>query len=88
MKKSHLNALIKREEDFPTGIVFSDYSIAIPHCEAEHSVIPAICLMRLEKTVLWHQADDNTMTEVSLILGLVVTSPADQLKLLKRYSQS
>ncbi|WP_392558428.1 PTS galactitol transporter subunit IIA [Orbus mooreae] len=80
---SHLEALQEREESFPTGIAFEDYAVAIPHCEATHALKPAVYLIRLKQPVAFNRADDDQMVDVSLIMGLVVTDPADQLKLLR-----
>jgi len=80
---SHLAALQEREASFPTGIVFEDYAVAIPHCEATHALKPAIYLIRLVEPVAFNRADEDELVDVSLVLGLVVTEPAEQLKLLK-----
>ncbi len=83
VKKSHLQALIARENAFPTGIAFDNYAVAIPHCEAEHANTPAIFILRTGSPVAFNRADDDSLVDVSLIISLVVTSPADQLALLK-----
>ena len=83
VKKSHLKALIEREALFPTGIALDGYAVAIPHCEAEHAISPAIYIIRLQSPVVFNRADEDSTVEVSLIISLVVTSPEDQLNLLK-----
>lgn len=83
VKESHLNALIKREALFPTGIALDGYAVAIPHCEAEHANSPAIFIIRTQSPVTFNRADDTGTVDVSLIISLVVTSPKDQLELLK-----
>ena len=42
VKESWLNAMRKREAEYPTGIELEGYSIAIPHCDSEHANQPAI----------------------------------------------
>lgn len=83
VKKSHLEALIEREKTFPTGIALDGYAVAIPHCEAEHAISPAIFIVRTLSPVAFNRADEDSIVEVSLIISLVVTSPEDQLTLLK-----
>lgn len=83
VKESHLNALIERETSFPTGIELDGYAVAIPHCDARHANIPAIFIIRTQSPVAFNRADDIGKVNVSLIISLVVTSPADQLTLLK-----
>ncbi len=83
VKKSHLKALIEREALFPTGIALDGYAVAIPHCEAEHAISPAIYIIRPQSPVVFNRADEDSTVEVSLIISLVVISPEDQLNLLK-----
>lgn len=83
VKDSHKDALLAREKLFPTGIALDGYAVAIPHCEAEHANHPAIYIIKPINPVLFNRADEDEMINVSLIIALVVTSPADQLKLLK-----
>lgn len=83
VKTSHDAALLKREEMFPTGIALADYAVAIPHCEAEHAIKPAIYIIKPLTPVTFHRPDEDGTVDVSLIIALVVTSPADQLELLR-----
>ncbi|MCX8662721.1 MULTISPECIES: PTS galactitol transporter subunit IIA [unclassified Gilliamella] len=83
VKQSHLKALLDREALYPTGILLDGYAVAIPHCEAEHANSPAIFILRTQSPVSFQRADDDGTVDVSLIISLVVTSPADQLSLLK-----
>ena len=83
VKESHLKASIEREALFPTGIAFDGYAVAIPHCEAKHANTPAIFIIRTQSPVAFNRADDDSNIDISLIISLVVTSPEDQIELLK-----
>jgi len=83
VKESHRGALLEREEFFPTGIALDGYAVAIPHCEAQHANSPAIYIIKTDTPVLFNRADENKMVSISLIIALVVISPAEQLTLLK-----
>lgn len=83
VKESHLNALLEREESFPTGITLEGYSVAIPHCSVEHAIKPALYIIKPNVPVAFNRADEDETVDVSLIIALVVTSPADQLILLR-----
>jgi len=37
---SYPHALIRRESEFPTGIMLESHGVAIPHCEAVHAIKP------------------------------------------------
>lgn len=83
VKESHLEALLARENSFPTGIALEGYAVAIPHCEAEHANEPAIMLIRLDQPIAFNRADEDSTIDISIILALVVTDPKDQLSLLR-----
>jgi len=83
VKNSYPQALLRREAEFPTGIMLENHAIAIPHCEAEHAIAPAIYLIRPDNPVPFAQADDDQHVGASLIIALIVTHPADQLVLLR-----
>lgn len=76
-------ALLARENSFPTGIALENHAVAIPHCEVEHALKPAIYLIRPDKPVAFRQADDDGCVDAVLIIALVVTKPAQQLTLLR-----
>lgn len=83
VKESYLEALIAREREYPTGIELDGYAVAIPHCDTEHALKPAIYILRTPRPTLVNQADGDNQLETQLIINLVVTSPLDQLQLLK-----
>jgi len=84
VKSSYPQALLCREAEFPTGIMLENQAIAIPHCEAEHAIAPAIYLIRPDNPVPFAQADDDKQIGAALIIALIVTHPAEQLVLLRR----
>jgi len=80
---SYPHALIRREAEFPTGIMLENHAIAIPHCEAVHAIKPAIYLIRPEDAVPFSQADGDEPVSALLIIALIVTHPSEQLVLLR-----
>lgn len=83
VRESYLKALQEREADYPTGILFDGYAVAIPHCDSQHAIEAAIYILRLPQAVEVSQADGDEKLPVRLILNLVVTQPSAQLPLLK-----
>ncbi|MDU8923831.1 PTS galactitol transporter subunit IIA [Pasteurellaceae bacterium LIM206] len=83
VKETYREAVFAREKDFPTGIELEFHAVAIPHCGAEHAVKPALYFIRPNKKVAFNRADEDTTIDVELIIGLVVTDPNDQLKVLR-----
>ena len=84
VETTYPQALVNREAEFPTGIQLEHHAVAIPHCEATHARCPAIYLIRPETAVEFFQADDDGTIPASLIIALIVTHPAEQLKLLRQ----
>lgn len=80
---SYPHALIRREAEFPTGIMLENHAVAIPHCEAVHALKPAIYLIRPDEAVLFSQADGDEPVQALLIIALIVTHPSEQLVLLR-----
>lgn len=83
VKESYREAIFKREEDFPTGIALEHHAVAIPHCEAEHALKPAIYFIRPDKAVKFNRPDEDGTVNAELIIALVVTDPQDQLAILR-----
>ncbi len=82
-RTSYPAALLAREASYPTGIALDGHAVAIPHCEAEHALEPAIYLIRPQQPVAFQQADDDGSIQAELIIALVVTQPEQQLTLLR-----
>lgn len=80
---SYPHALIRRESEFPTGIMLESHGVAIPHCEAVHAIKPAIYLIRPDEAVRFSQADGDEPVSALLIIALIVTHPSQQLVLLR-----
>jgi len=83
VKESYLHALTAREKEYPTGIDLDGYAVAIPHCDSQHAIEPAIYIVRTPTPISVNQADGDGELETRLVINLVVTDPQDQLKLLK-----
>lgn len=88
VKISFLEACLKREESFPTGLP-TNPGVAIPHAGNEHVLENAICLLRLDDPVLFHRLDapDETV-EVSLVYNLATSEPDGHIEVLKKLMES
>ncbi|MGC6406257.1 PTS galactitol transporter subunit IIA [Bisgaard Taxon 45] len=84
VKESYRTAIFEREADFPTGIALEHHAVAIPHCDAEHALKPAIYFIRPNKPVRFARPDEEGTVDAELIIALVVTEPRDQLVVLRK----
>lgn len=84
-KDSFPKAIINREENFPTALDVGGYNAAIPHCDVDNVVTPAICLGILQDPVEWRRMDDpDEVCGVSLVVMLALTEPHSHLGMLQR----
>lgn len=84
-KESYVDALIAREEEFPTGLDVDGIGVAIPHTSVEHVNKVGIAIAALNRPVTFVQmgTDDET-TEVRLVFMLAVVDPNAHIDQLQR----
>ncbi|MCI9075319.1 MAG: PTS sugar transporter subunit IIA [Dorea sp.] len=58
VKESYVNAVLTREERFPTGLKTGKYNIAIPHTDPEHVNRQSVAIMTLKDEAVFHRMDD------------------------------
>lgn len=85
VKNTYKQAILKREEEFPTGITFGNYGIAIPHTDSEHVIKPQIGVMTLHEPVKFVQmASQDTLVEVNTIFILALKEAHSQIDILQK----
>ena len=84
-KESYIDALIKRESEFPTGLDVDGFGVAIPHTDVSHVLKAGIAIAVLKNPVTFIQmgTDDETV-EVKLVFMLSVTDPNAHIDKLQR----
>lgn len=84
-KDTYIDALIAREEEFPTGIDVDGIGVAIPHTSVEHVNKVGIAIAILDKPVPFVQmGTDDEMTDVRIVFMLAVVNPKAHIDLLQR----
>lgn len=81
---SFKNAVLKREEKFPTGLATETIGVAIPHTDVEHVIRSQIGVMRLKSPVNFFQMGDGKDVPVKIIFMLALTQPHEQLEMLQK----
>lgn len=83
VKETFLEAILKRELVFPTGLRGNNLTIAIPHTDAVHVEKPGIFFTRLKDTVTFKEmglgVDD---VDVKLVFMLLIKNPKEQVSML------
>ena len=79
------NAIIRREENFPTGLPTGEINVAIPHTDPEYVNRPAVCLGILDSPVKFNvMGMENETVLVSVLFMLEIKKKEDQLGLLQK----
>ena len=80
-------ALLERENMFPTGICFGDTCVAIPHAEPGFVRKPVILIMTLERPVRFVNMEDcEAEIPVEIVFVLAFTDSEKHLNVLQRLS--
>ena len=83
VRESFLSACIEREKRLPTGLPTA-IGVAIPHTDAEHVLIPAICMLKLENPVSFgNMGDPDCSVNVCYVFNLALKESKDQLPMLR-----
>jgi len=84
VKDTYKDAIIKREQEFPTGLNAPSCGIAIPHTDAIHVNKPQIAIARMAQPVKFLQMGDGADVEAKLIFMLALKEPHAQLETLQK----
>lgn len=84
VRPSFRQAILKREEKYPTALPTAPEAIAIPHSDIEHVITPFIAVTRLATAVEWHEMGNNDATHpVRYIFMLGFTHDDGHVKVLQ-----
>lgn len=85
VKDTYIDAVIAREEVFPTGLQLKDIAVAMPHTDPQHVNKPGICIAQLKKPVTFaHMGEPETKVEAEILFMMSILSPDEQVDTLQR----
>lgn len=85
VKPSYVQAVLKREAEFPTGLNTPGVPLAMPHAAAEHVYKPAILAARLQSPICFKEmGNSGNDVQAQLIFMLAVTDPKAHLETLSK----
>ena len=83
-KDTYVQALLRREQDFPTGLDIHGIGIAIPHTDPCHVKKEGAALAVMKEPITFrHMEDEGVQVAVRLIFMLAVSDPEIHLKRLQ-----
>ncbi|MEN2465748.1 PTS sugar transporter subunit IIA [Ornithinibacillus sp. FSL M8-0202] len=88
VKTSFIQAILKRESEFATGLPTAGVSVAIPHTDVEHVNEKTISVAVLKNPVDFViMGDDSETTPVQIVFMLAMDEAHSQLTLLQKLMQ-
>lgn len=85
VKESFYQAILDRENNYPTGLSINGIGVAIPHTDAVHVNKSQIGFMSLAKPVVFKDmVDDQHEIEVSVIFMLGLLKSGQQVEMLQK----
>lgn len=83
--ESYSEAVIEREQVFPTGLPTQGINVAIPHTDSDHVKKEGFLVGVLGKPVTFEMmASKDVFLEVELIFMLAIKQPENQLEMLQK----
>lgn len=84
-KPEYIDALIEREEEYPTGILAGNIGVAIPHTDAKYVNKTAISVSVLDKSIPFELmgCDDGTV-DVDIVFMLTVSDSHGHILVLQK----
>ena len=88
VSSSFVQAIKRREDEFPTGLMLENIGVAIPHTDVEHVVEQSMAIGILEEPVDFTiMGTENDLVKVKVIFMLALKEPHTQLEFLQTLVQ-
>ena len=85
VKNEFIDAIIKREQEYPTGLPVGNIAAAIPHTDASYVLKSAMVVSVLQTPISFaNMADPDEKLPVQIVFMLAMKEPAFQVTWLKK----
>lgn len=85
VNSGYLPAILKREEQYPTGLAAGEINVAIPHADVEYVTEGAIAVGVLNHPVAFSCMDDpERQTPVQVVFMLALKEPHGHIEMLQK----
>lgn len=83
VRESYLAAVKRREQEYPTGLDFGEFAVALPHIDTEHVIRSTLVMTLLEQPLAFQAMDDAEQSlACRLAIFPVLATTGDQLAFL------
>lgn len=85
VKDTFKEAVLEREQIFPTGLPTAGVKVAIPHTDAVHVIKPAIVIATLKNSIIFKEMGlgENDI-DVELVIMMAINNPSEQVNTLSK----
>lgn len=85
VRASFLDAILKREQVYPTGLPLGHMGVAIPHTDPEHVLNATVSVAILSKPVTFKVMGNHTEEVLAdIVFVLAISEPSKQIVMLER----
>ena len=85
VKDTFADAIVKREQIFPTGLSTEGIKVAIPHTDIEHVITPCVTIARLKKPVIFKEmANEKNTVPAEIVFMLAMNAHDGQVNVLEK----
>jgi galactitol PTS system EIIA component len=86
-KEGFSEAIIERESKYPTGLHTPEIEVAVPHADAEWTILPSLTIGILESPVKFDpMGGEGGEVEVELVFMLTINDPSEHVDFLRAFS--
>lgn len=86
-KNGYLEAILEREEKYPTGLHTPEIEVAIPHADVEWANAPSLTIGLLEHPVTFKpMGGEGGDVDVEIVFMLTIKEPKEQINFLQAFS--
>ena len=87
VKPVYIEEILKREENFPTGIELEYMPVAMPHVEAKHVNENTMYVVTTSKGIEFDNAEDDGVVKAKIIFGLIVKDSEKHIDFLMKLTE-
>ena len=85
VKDSYIDAVIKREKVYPTGLQLDGIAVAMPHTDPPHVNRSGVCVAKLKNPVTFqHMGAEDVLVQAELIFMMAIQNPDEHMETLQK----
>ena len=85
VKDTYIDAVVARENVYPTGLQLADMGVAMPHTDPPHVYKSGVCVAKLAKPVTFiHMGTEDQPVEAEMLFMMAITDPSQHLETLSK----